>query len=100
MNTSIIGQDELDRIRFLKEPPQFVFLKNGGFMTLFYDNFLAVGPDAESVHNRIKENCNAAASTSPSRKWSFSPLIECGRRASITSEPILHSRPIQKEAYA
>ena len=40
--------------------PEFVEIKGGGLMTLYYDNFIAAGMDhglMERVYNRITDNC-------------------------------------------
>ena len=43
----------------LAELPEFLLLNSGGFITVYYDNILAVSPDAtelKGLFNRIKEN--------------------------------------------
>ena len=38
----LFHEEDLEAIRKSTTPPQYVRLKNGGFATLFYDNFIAV----------------------------------------------------------
>lgn len=56
---ALFDDADLARIKTLKEPPQFVKLRCGGFVTLFYDNFKAVGPSAGRMHDRIVRNCSS-----------------------------------------
>lgn len=44
--------EEVERVR-----AQYVSLKGGGCATLYYDNFLVVGPSAKKMFERIKKNC-------------------------------------------
>ena len=45
----LFDENEVARMMELSEPPQYLTLKGGGFATLYYDNFLAVGPAANEV---------------------------------------------------
>lgn len=51
----LFEEEEIVKFKQLLVPPQFVALKGGGLVTLYYDNFLAVGPAAKKVCQRIQD---------------------------------------------